>query len=79
MEYINETNEGNGIFRLEHKLMASLKPVIPNKAFVERLKGKLTSGTTTILEHKDDYLGFVAIGVGLAIGALAIWLARKSK
>lgn len=79
MEFMEEAYEGKGYFGLEHKLTDSLKPVMPNKAFVEQLKQKLTSGTSTILEHKQDYLGLVAIGVGLAVGALAIWLIRKPK
>ena len=76
---MEDAYEGKGFFGLEHQLTDSLQPVMPNAAFVERLKQKLTSGTTTILEHKKDYLGLVAIGVGLAIGALAIWLIRKPK
>jgi hypothetical protein len=76
---LEDSYEGNPYFGLEHKLTDSLKPVMPNAAFVEKLKQKLTSGTTTILEHKNDYLGLVIIGLGLAMGALAIWLSRKSK
>jgi hypothetical protein len=79
MENVKEYAEGNRFFGLENKLAESLRPVRPNPAFINSLKGKLTKGRTIILEHRDDYLGFVAIGLGLAIGAMIIILAKRSK
>jgi hypothetical protein len=79
MNYLKDLSEGKNLFHLEDQLAESLKPVRPNPAFIDSLKRKLSSGSTTILERSYDYYGYLAIGLGLAAGALIIWLTRRMK
>jgi hypothetical protein len=79
MDQINKLNEGNKLFRLEHRLAESLKPIRPNPAFIKSLKHKLSNGTNTVVERSQDYYGYVAIGLGLLAGAFFLWILRKTK
>jgi hypothetical protein len=79
MEYLKNMNEGNKVIRLENKLAEFLKPVRPNQAFVDSLKGKLAAGPTTFLEQPKRYFGLLVLGLGLVFGALIVWLSKRSK
>jgi hypothetical protein len=79
MDYLNGTNEGKRLFRLENHLASSLKPVSPDPRFIDSLKHKLSTGSATIIEHRQDYFGVLALGLGLAAGALILWMLRRLK
>jgi len=53
--------------------------VHPNQAFIESLKGKLAQGSTTILERRSSHQELIIIGMGLAAGALLVWLVNHMK
>jgi hypothetical protein len=79
MEYLKDISEGSKYFDLENQLSKALKPVQPNAAFIDSLKHKLATGSTTILEYRHSYLGYVALGLGLFAGALIIWLFQRKR
>jgi len=79
MNYLKNFTEGNKILNLEHSLAENLKPVRPDPAFINSLRQKLSSGSATLLERRHDYFGLLALGLGLAITALIVWLFKRAK
>lgn len=79
MNYPKDFIEGGNILNLENSLARNLKPVRPNPIFISSLKQKLASGPATLLEKRHDYLGLLALGLGLAFTALIVLLFKRSR
>lgn len=79
MNYADDFEEGRGILRLENDLKKSLTPILPNPGFISSLKKKLSTGSTTVLERRDDVKGLLMLGLGVVIGALLLILFRRQK
>ncbi len=78
MEFIQDPNSTKSFLNLEKRLSDSLKPVRPDPAFIDSLKQKLVQGTNTMVErHSPGYSEFMIIGLGLATGALLVWLVSR--
>lgn len=61
----------------EQELENSLAPINPNPEFVYRLRRRLLSEPTIILEQQKNTIMFLVVSLGLFIGALLIWAMRK--
>jgi hypothetical protein len=79
MNYSDDFEEGRGILRLENELKKNLTPIHPNPGFISSLKKKLSTGSTTVLERRDDLQGLLMLGLGVMIGALLLILFRRQK
>ncbi len=62
---------------LENVLYQNLRPIYPNQDFINRLEERLLRQKTMIVEKRDEGYALVAIGIGLFVGALLIWLMKK--
>ena len=67
----------NGMDDFEDQLEAALNPVVPNPEFIYRLRRRLVTEPTVILERRSRSFSFVLFSVSLFIGALMIWIVRK--
>ena len=79
MEYMQNFDKTKGLLHLEDRLAKSLRPVRPDPVFIHSLREKLAQGSTTMVEYRQNHYGFLTIGLGLAAGALIIWLLRRLK
>jgi hypothetical protein len=80
MEFIQDPNSTKSFLNLEQRLSESLKPVRPDPVFIDSLKHKLAQGTTTIVErHVSGHTELAIIGLGLATGALLVWLLSRQR
>lgn len=78
MDFIQDTSSAKSFLNLEQRLSDSLKPVRPDPVFIDSLKHKLAQGTTTVVErHANGHSELVIIGLGLATGALLVWLLSR--
>ncbi|MPM86782.1 hypothetical protein SDC9_133874 [bioreactor metagenome] len=78
MEFIQDPNSTKSFLNLEQRLSDSLTPVRPDPAFIDSLKHKLAQGTTTVIErHSSGHAELIIIGLGLATGALLVWLVSR--
>jgi hypothetical protein len=78
MDFIQDTSSTKSFLNLEQRLSDSLKPVHPDPVFIDSLKHKLAQGTTTVVErHVNGHSELVIIGLGLATGALLVWLLSR--
>ncbi len=67
------------IMGLEEKLDSLLKPVRPDPDFVNSLKYNLTNTPSVMLEKGKNYLGILAVGLGLLAGVATYWMVRLLK
>lgn len=67
----------NSFWGLEDKLSSLLEPVTPDPEFVESLKMKLTRTPAVLVETGRRQLGLAAVGIGVFIGAILVWLLRR--
>lgn len=65
------------IDEIELDLQAYLRPVRPNPEFVRRLKQRLKSPPTIVLEKSTSAVGLILIAAGLLTGVLAVVFGRK--
>lgn len=79
MEYIQHSETSRGFFNLESRLAESLRTVRPDPAFLNSLKEKLAQRSSTIVETRSNHYEFLFIGMGLATGAVILWLLRRMK
>jgi hypothetical protein len=75
---IDQINNG-ALSNLELKLADFLKPVRPNPEFINTLKMKLTRTPSIILETSKKKFGIIALAVGLFVGAIVVWLVKRTK
>lgn len=63
---------------LEQQLMRSLRPVQPDRQFVDHLHSRLTTPVDTTVERRQ-HLGFslLLIAGSLASGVFLVWLIRQ--
>ena len=62
---------------LENELYQNLRPIYPDQDFINRLEERLLRKKTMIVERRDEGYAIVAIGIGLFVGALLIWMMKK--
>lgn len=67
----------NSFWGLEDKLSSLLEPVTPDPEFVESLKMKLTRTPAVLVETGRRQLGLAAVGIGVFVGAILVWLLRR--
>lgn len=79
MEFIQDPNSTKSFLNLEHRLSESLKPVRPDPVFIDSLKNKLSQSSHVIIERHTGHQELAIIGLGLATGALLVWLINRFK
>jgi hypothetical protein len=62
---------------IELDLQAYLRPVRPNPEFVRRLKLRLKSPPTVVLEKSTSAVGLILIAAGLLTGVLVVIFGRR--
>jgi hypothetical protein len=62
---------------LENELYQKLRPIYPNQDFINRLEERLLHQKTMIVEKRNEGYAIIAVGIGLFIGALFIWMMRR--
>jgi hypothetical protein len=70
---LRNANIGN----LEIKLSQLIKPVMPDVDFVNSLKNKITNVPTIFVESTKKNTKLVAVGVGVLVSAIIVWLIKK--
>lgn len=70
---LRNANIGN----LEIKLSQLIKPVMPDVDFVNSLKNKITNVPTIFVESTKKNTKLVAVGVGVLVSAIIVWLLKK--
>ena len=70
---LRNANIGN----LEMKLSQLIKPVMPDVDFVNSLKNKITNVPTIFVESTKKNTKLVAVGVGVLVSAIIVWLIKK--
>jgi hypothetical protein len=70
---LRNANIGN----LEMKLSQLIKPVMPDVDFVNSLKNKITNVPTIFVESTKKNTKLVAVGVGVLVSAIIVWLINK--
>jgi hypothetical protein len=76
--YIQTSAGFQDVESLEQQLMRSLRPVQPNRQFVDHLHSRLTTPVDTTVERRQ-HLGFslLLIAGSLASGVFVVWLIRQ--
>lgn len=59
---------------LEYQLQSFLNPVQPNPEFVTRLKVRLTTQPSVVVENRVKMTAFVVAASGLFAGAFLVWV-----
>jgi hypothetical protein len=72
MSRLRNANIGN----LESKLSQLIKPVMPDEDFVNTLKTKITHVPTIFVESTKKNTKLVAVGLGLLVSAVVVWLIK---
>lgn len=67
----------NTLNNLESKLSQLLQPVHPDMDFVNTLKTKITHVPSIMVETTRKGSKFLMMGIGVIVGAIAIWLIGK--
>jgi hypothetical protein len=70
---LRNANIGN----LELKLSQLIKPVMPDTEFVNSLKNKIISVPTIFVETTKKNTKLVAVGIGVMVSAIIVWLINK--
>lgn len=65
------------IMSYENRLQRSLHPVQPDPEFITKLRSRLTTSPSIILDTRSSRKAFIIISAGLFSGALLIWLLRQ--
>jgi hypothetical protein len=65
------------IGNLEMKLSQLIKPVMPDVDFVNSLKNKITNVPTIFVESTKKNTKLVAVGIGVLVSAIIVWLIKK--
>ena len=63
---------------MENNLISNLRPVQPNPEFVKNLGIRLLKSDNIRLEDPNYGWAFIFVSIGLFIGALLVWILRKS-
>jgi len=75
MKKLGET----ALVKLESELSNMLRPVKPDNDFVDALKGKLTRMPSIVVETTRKNSRLLLVGLGVAVGIVAVWLLGRSK
>ncbi len=70
---LRNANIGN----LELKLSQLIKPVMPDVDFVNSLKNKITNAPTIFVETTKKNTKLVAVGIGVLVSAIIVWVIKK--
>ncbi|MCX8024193.1 MAG: hypothetical protein N3A60_03205 [Thermanaerothrix sp.] len=76
---ISESTNDEVLRRIEERLRFHLHPVEPDPQFAVRLQQRLINTPRVTLEHSVGLMWVLfSVGVGIFVGALVLWLLRRS-
>jgi hypothetical protein len=64
---------------LEYALFASLNQVEPDPAFLTRVRSRIETPPTMVLEVRTFWEVYVIVASGLFLGAILLWLVQRGR